>query len=229
MQKPAALTRQRLSNRLGAGLDPCAAIQLAFDLRANQSRDILFTLGAAEHTQGVETLLQRYQSLFAAEAALKSVQHFWKEILKSLNVRTPDPALNLMANGWLLYQVLSSRLWGRSGYYQSGGAFGFRDQLQDVMSLPHIAPNLFRQQILLCAAHQFEEGDVLHWWHPPQNRGVRTRCSDDYLWLPFAICHYIETTGDFKILNEAIPYPSWGVKRLQSVYINMRLQPFAMD
>jgi cyclic beta-1,2-glucan synthetase len=205
-QQPAALKRKRLSGRVGAGLDPCAAIQLAFDLAEGQSREIIFTLGAGQDRQDVETLLQRYHGSTAAQAALASTRQYWQRTLNVARISTPDPTVNLLANGWLLYQVLSSRLWGRTGYYQSGGAFGFRDQLQDVMSLPHVAPELFRAQIMLCAAHQFEEGDVQHWWHPPHNRGVRTRCSDDYLWLPFAICRYFETTGDMAILDEAIPF-----------------------
>jgi cyclic beta-1,2-glucan synthetase len=206
LRHPAALKRQHLSGRSGAGLDPCGAIQSGFDLAKGQSREIVFILGAGKNRETAEALLQRFYGVAAAQVALASTRQFWQQKLKGLRVETPDPALNLLANGWLIYQVLSSRLWGRSGYYQSGGAFGFRDQLQDVMSLTHISPDLFRAQIILCAAHQFEEGDVQHWWHPPSNRGVRTRCSDDYLWLPFAICHYIQTTGDKAVLDEKITF-----------------------
>jgi cyclic beta-1,2-glucan synthetase len=205
-RQPAALKRKRLSGRVGAGLDPCGAIQLTFELAAGQTREIVFTLGAGQNKQEVEALIQRYQGKMAAQTALAAVRQYWQHTLGMIRIVTPEPAINLLANGWLLYQVLSSRLWGRSGYYQSGGAFGFRDQLQDVMSLAQVAPELFRAHLLLCAAHQFEAGDVQHWWHPPQNRGVRTRCSDDYLWLPFAICRYIETTGDQAILDETIPF-----------------------
>jgi cyclic beta-1,2-glucan synthetase len=206
LHQPAALKRKCLSGRVGAGLDPCGAIQLAFDLAEGQSRDIIFILGAGRDRQDAEVLVQRYCGIAAAQIALASIRQYWQKTLNVVRVMTPDPAVNLLANGWLLYQVLSSRLWGRSGYYQSAGAFGFRDQLQDVMALPYVAPALFRAHILLCAAHQFEEGDVQHWWHPPQNRGVRTRCSDDYLWLPFAICDYIEKTGDMTVLEERIPF-----------------------
>lgn len=206
LDKPAALAHKRLSGRVGAGLDPCAAIQLAFDLAKDETREIVFILGAGGDKQKANTLVQRYSDVTAAKSTLASTREYWQRTLSGVQVTTPDPTVNLLANGWLLYQLLSSRLWGRSGYYQSGGAFGFRDQLQDVMALTHIAPDLFRAHLLLCAAHQFEAGDVQHWWHPPQNRGVRTRCSDDYLWLPFAICHYIESTGDSAILDETIPF-----------------------
>jgi cyclic beta-1,2-glucan synthetase len=206
LNQPACLKRKRLSGRVGAGLDPCGAIQLTFDLAEGETREIIFTLGAGQNKQDADTLAQRYHDKGSAQEALTSICQHWQKTLGTIQVSTPDPVVNLLANGWLLYQVLSSRLWGRTGYYQSGGAFGFRDQLQDVMALSQVAPELFRAHILLCAAHQFEAGDVQHWWHPPQNRGVRTRCSDDYLWLPFAICHYIETTGDAAILDEAIPF-----------------------
>lgn len=204
--KPNALDRKRLSGRVGAGLDPCAAIQLSFDLARNQSREIVFILGAGKNHDEVEALLHQYHGISAAESALASVRKYWKQNFSALRIDTPNLSLNFLANGWLVYQLLSSRLWGRTGFYQSSGAFGFRDQLQDVMALTHVAPLLYRQHLLLCAAHQFEEGDVQHWWHPSQNRGVRTRCSDDYLWLPFALCHYIEGTGDKEILDEAIHF-----------------------
>lgn len=205
-QNPAALERAHLSDRVGAGFDPCGAIQLTFELANGQSREIVFTLGCGKDRQEADTLAQRYNGGFVASTALTSVQQYWQQMVSKLQVTTPDPALNLLTNGWLLYQLLSSRLWGRSGYYQSGGAFGFRDQLQDVMALTQSAPELFRAHLLLCASHQFELGDVQHWWHPPQNRGVRTRCSDDYLWLPYALCQYVEVTGDMDVLNETVPF-----------------------
>lgn len=205
-RQPAALKRKHLSGRVGAGFDPCGAIQLAFYLAPGQSRDIVFTLGAGKDKEEAIALALRYHDSLAPEVVLASVRRYWQKTCGRIHVKTPNPALNLLANGWLLHQVLSCRLWGRSGYYQSSGAFGFRDQLQDVMSLTQVQPELYRAHLLLCAAHQFEKGDVQHWWHPPHNRGVRTRCSDDFLWLPYAICHYIEATGDMAVLDEGIPF-----------------------
>lgn len=205
-QKPEALERKRLSGRLGAGLDPCAAIELTFDLAPSKTREIVFVLGAGKNREEAEMLLQRFHNISESHQSLAFAKQYWQKKLMRIKAKTPDKALNLLVNGWLLYQTLSSRLWGRSGYYQSSGAFGYRDQLQDVMSLSQVAPELFREHILLCAAHQFVEGDVQHWWHPPNNRGLRSRCSDDFLWLPFSICQYCETTGDISILDEMIPF-----------------------
>ena len=202
LRDPAALYRTRLSGKVGAGLDPCAAIQVAFDLADGQERKIIFRLGAASNPDAAGPLIQRFRGTAAAHEALEAVVGHWRHTLGAVQVETPDAALNVLTNGWLVYQTIACRLWARSGYYQSGGAFGFRDQLQDVMALVHAEPSLVRAQIALCASRQFVEGDVQHWWHPPSGRGVRTHCSDDYLWLPLATCRYVLTTGDMSILDE---------------------------
>lgn len=208
LKNPAAMARTRLSGKTGAALDPCAAIQVNFDLADGQEREIVFRLGQAGRpgSENVHNLVRRFRGSATAHAALEEVWQHWNHTLGAVQAETPDPALNVLVNGWLIYQTLACRLWARSGYYQSGGAFGFRDQLQDVMALIHAEPQRVREQLLLCAAHQFVEGDVQHWWHPPSNRGVRTKCSDDYLWLPFAVCRYVHCTGDTGVLDESISF-----------------------
>jgi cyclic beta-1,2-glucan synthetase len=204
--RPAAMKRLRLSGRVGGGLDPCLAMQCAVELAVGQERTVAFMFGSASGLGDARALLRRFQGTAAAQVALDGVKARWQRTLGAVTVKTPDPALDLLANGWLLYQTLASRLWGRSGFYQSGGAFGFRDQLQDAMALVHAEPAALRAQLVRAAARQFREGDVQHWWHPPQGRGVRTRISDDYLWLPYAACRYADTVGDDGVLDESIPF-----------------------
>ncbi len=202
LSHPACMSRTRLSGHVGAGLDPCAAMQVMIDLADGHEREIVFTFGTGRDLVDTRNLVNRFRGVEPAQIALAAVNAFWTRTLGVVQVETPDESLNYLANGWLLYQVLACRVWGRSGFYQSGGAFGFRDQLQDVMSLVHAQPSVLREQILRCASRQFREGDVQHWWHPPVGRGVRTKISDDYLWLPFATCRYIAALGDTGVLDE---------------------------
>jgi cellobiose phosphorylase len=206
LKNPDAMSRIKLSGRVGLALDPCASIQVPFFMADGEEQEIIFRLGAGKDINDARTIAKQFRGSDAAHESLKKVKDYWKHTFNALKVETPDAAINIITNGWLTYQTLSSRLWGRSGYYQSGGAFGFRDQLQDVLSLLHAAPQLARKQILLCASHQFKEGDVQHWWHPPTGRGVRTRISDDFLWLPLVTSLYILHTADTGVLDESAPY-----------------------
>jgi cyclic beta-1,2-glucan synthetase len=206
LEDPQALSRKKLSGRSGAGMDPCAALQVKFDLLDGEEKEIVFMLGSEENALAAKALMRQFADNEAVMGSLLLVKEYWKEVLGAVQVNTPDQSLNILANGWLTYQTLACRIFARSGFYQSGGAFGFRDQLQDVLALLATEPGLARQQILLSASRQFVEGDVQHWWHPPEGRGVRTHCSDDLLWLPFVVSRYLSTTGEKEILDVPVGF-----------------------
>ena len=206
LSSPEALYRTNLSGRLGPALDPCAAIHSVIKLESGSEMTVSFLLGVGRDEVDARTLLKRFGSTSSARLALEEVEDFWRQTLSAVQIKTPDPTADVLANGWLVYQTLACRLWARSGSYQSGGAFGFRDQLQDAMALLHTAPNLLRMHLLKCASRQFREGDAQHWWHPPSGRGVRTQISDDYLWLPLATSRYVLSVGDTGVLNVRVEF-----------------------
>ena len=204
--RPEALERWGLSGRVDLGADPCAALQVHLELAPGQELETHFILGQSSHREEALQLVARFRDGGVVEATWRGLRAYWDDVLGRVRVRTPEPSMDLMLNRWLLYQTLTSRVFGRTGFYQSSGAFGYRDQLQDVLALLHAAPEIARAHILEAAKHQFEEGDVLHWWHPPSGRGVRTRCSDDLAWLPFVTGEYVGATGDTAILEELVPF-----------------------
>ena len=204
--EPAALERVELGGSVGAGLDPCGAIQVRFEVAPGASEEVVFVIGQAETLDEARRVAATHRDPSRFPSTFEEVKSHWDHVLGAVRVETPDPAMDLVVNRWLLYQALSCRFWGRSATYQSGGAYGFRDQLQDSMALVYGAPEEARAQLLRASARQFLEGDVQHWWHPPAGKGVRTRISDDLIFLPYVASHYVNTTGDLGLLDEVVPY-----------------------
>jgi cellobiose phosphorylase len=206
VELPAALARfVPLSGRVGAGMDPCAALQTRVELEPAAQIDIVFVLGDAESSAQAQILVEKYRAA-DVDAVVREVRARWDEVLDTVQVRTPDRAMDVLLNDWLLYQTLGCRVWARTAYYQASGAYGFRDQLQDVMALCVAKPEVAREHLLRAAARQFAEGDVQHWWLPPSGQGIRTRMTDDRIWLPYVAVHYIEVTGDAAVLDEALSF-----------------------
>ena len=200
-----SFTKRALSGRVGAGLDPCGAFLLPVDLKPGETKESSFCLAKRIRAEEAETMIAKYRSADLDEV-LAAVTQYWETVLDAVVVSTPDRSMDLMLNGWLLYQTLACRMWARSGFYQASGAYGFRDQLQDCLALCFAAPKLAREHILRSAARQFEEGDVQHWWLPTTGQGVRTRIADDPVWLAYAVAEYVAMTGDVPILDELVPY-----------------------
>ncbi|GAA3407863.1 GH36-type glycosyl hydrolase domain-containing protein [Paenibacillus hodogayensis] len=210
LAQPEGMSRAKLSDTDGIFADSCGAIRLQLTLPPRGKRTVYVLLGAGESKEALRELVGRYRTGDGCDQALAEVTAFWRDTLGQIEVSTPSRELDLMLNGWLLYQALSCRMWARTAFYQAGGAYGFRDQLQDSLALLHTAPALTRRQIVLHAGHQYEEGDVQHWWHEETGRGIRTRYTDDLLWLPYAVSRYIVHTGDLSILDEIAPFLTSG-------------------
>jgi cyclic beta-1,2-glucan synthetase len=205
-EDPAALRVARLAGTTGAGIDPCGALRSSLELAPGETRQLVVVLGAADSTADAQALVTRFRDAQAAAAEVARSITAWEKRLSVIAVRTPEPSFDAMLNRWTLYQALACRMWARSAVYQSSGAYGFRDQLQDVMAFVYAEPALAREHIVRTAARQFTEGDVQHWWHPQSGRGVRTRFSDDLVWLPYVVDHYVRVTGDATVLDEIAPF-----------------------
>ncbi|MEX2344466.1 MAG: glucoamylase family protein [Balneolaceae bacterium] len=209
LKNPAAIAgSERLNNRAEAGEDICAAIQAELTLQPGEEISLIFLTGETADQLKADEITEKYSESGRAEEELARVKKYWDKTLSRIRVETPDNSLNLMLNGWLMYQNISCRMHSRTAYYQAGGAFGFRDQLQDSAAAIYVDPQITREQLLLHASKQFPEGDVLHWWHPPAGRGIRSKITDDRLWLPYVLIHYLHTTADDSILEEEVPYIS---------------------
>ncbi|MBS5822855.1 MAG: cyclic beta 1-2 glucan synthetase [Clostridium argentinense] len=206
IENPRALNYGKLENTCGAGLDPCLASMIDIKLKANEEREVIIIFGAEDNREVLESTIKKYRSIENVNTSLEEIKNYWNKLLNTIQVDTPDKSFNIMLNGWLMYQTICCRLWARSAFYQCGGAFGFRDQLQDVMAACYLDSEITKKQILYAASRQFEEGDVQHWWHPIIDSGIRTRFSDDLLWLPYVVNDYIDKTGDYSILDEEIYY-----------------------
>src|SRR5439155_12949940 len=206
LRDPAAMEHARLTGNVGAGLDPCAAVQVAVEIEPGDTAEMTFLLGQADDEEQARALVTRFRDPANVEAAFQETRRSWDRLLSTIEVETPELSTNFLLNRWLLYQTLSCRIWCRSSLYHSGGAYGFREQLQDVMALVHAAPDIAREHILRAAARQFVEGGVQHCWHPDSGAGVRTRIRDELLWLPFTTAHYVRTTGDAAILDQMVPF-----------------------
>jgi cyclic beta-1,2-glucan synthetase len=207
LANPRALSREGLSNRTGVGYDPCAVVQTFVELQPGEKKELVFLLGQVPEEGCISGIVEKYKNPDSCHSALEEVEQYWEDTLGVIKVNTPDPSMDLMLNHWLMYQTIACRLWARTAFYQSGGAYGFRDQLQDAVNVIYALPQLTRRQILIHCAHQFVEGDVQHWWHPGiQEKGIRTRFTDDLLWLPYTVAEYIIRTGDYSILNEEVHY-----------------------
>ena len=205
-ERPAALEEEQLDGRTGLALDPCAVVQTQIELAPRQTAEVTFLFGAGDDEADARRLLEKFRSAAMVTAAIREHQESWQKIFSTVQVKTPNRALDLLVNHWLLYQVLCCRMWARSAFYQAGGAYGFRDQLQDSLAVVYSRPDLAREHLLRAAARQYRAGDVQHWWHPPKGKGTRTRFSDDLLWLPFAVSHYLRVTGDSDVLSEEVPF-----------------------
>ncbi|MHC1684125.1 MAG: glucoamylase family protein [Clostridiaceae bacterium] len=206
LQTPKMLKYKTLNNKTGAGIDPCLATSSTVEIAPNSEVELAVILGQCDDLEVARRITHKYSDINIVNNIFEECKKFWRDLLGTIKVKTPDKAMDLMVNGWLMYQDISCRLWSRTAFYQSGGAYGFRDQLQDVMSLSYLRPKITRDQIVYSCSRQFVEGDVQHWWHPVVDSGIRTRFSDDLLWLPFVACDYIKNTGDYSVLDEEAYY-----------------------
>lgn len=205
-ETPQFMAKAKLSDSVGSGEEPCVCENIKLQLKPNEEKEIIIMFGEAPSLDKAKDITQKYSSFEEVDKELNNTKEYWNSLLHTITVKTPDETMNLLMNGWLMYQTLACRVWARTAFYQSGGAYGFRDQLQDVMSLSYIKPEITRRQILINSSRQFLEGDVQHWWHPIVNSGIRTRFSDDLLWLPYVTLDYIKNTGDYSVLDEKVNY-----------------------